>query len=51
MNITILGCGVYGTALSTMFKENNCKIKMWNKFNEGLNELKKHIQILFILQI
>ena len=32
MNITILGCGAYGTALACMFNENNCNIKMWNKF-------------------
>ena len=30
MNITILGCGAYGTALATMFKENNCNIKHSN---------------------
>ena len=41
MNITILGCGAYGTALSTMFKENNCNIKMWNKFENIFPTLKK----------
>lgn len=41
MNITILGCGAYGTALSTMFQERNCNIKMWNKFEETLTELRK----------
>ena len=41
MNITILGCGVFGTALSTMFKENNCNIKMWNKYDKDLISLKK----------
>lgn len=41
MNITILGCGVYGTALSCMFRENNCNIKMWNKFDNVFPELKE----------
>lgn len=41
MNITILGCGVYGLALSKMFEINNCKITMWNKFDNGFNDLKK----------
>ena len=41
MNITILGCGVFGSALSTMFEENNCNITMWNKFDEEIKELKK----------
>lgn len=47
MNITILGCGAYGTALSTMFKENNCNIKMWNKFEDGLTELKQQNKDIF----
>lgn len=33
MKLTILGCGAYGTALSTMFKENNSQITMWDKYN------------------
>ncbi len=41
MNITILGCGAYGTALSTMFKENRCKIKMWDKHNHSFPALKE----------
>lgn len=40
MNITILGCGAYGTALSCMARENNCNIKMWDKFDNNFNELK-----------
>ena len=31
MNITILGAGAYGIALSSMFLENNCNITMWTK--------------------
>lgn len=41
MNVTILGCGAYGTALSTMLKENNCNITMWDKFDETIDKLKK----------
>lgn len=40
MNITILGCGAYGTALSTILKDKN-KITMWNKFDKELSTLKK----------
>ena len=47
MNITILGCGAYGTALSTMFQENNCNIKMWNKFEKTFIELKKKSKNIF----
>ena len=43
MNITILGCGAYGTALAHMFKENNCNIKMWNKFEDVFPNLKKEL--------
>ena len=31
MNITILGTGAFGLALSSMFLENNCNITMWTK--------------------
>lgn len=41
MNITILGCGAFGTALSQMFKENNCNITMWSKFEKEILERKK----------
>ena len=34
MNITILGTGAYGLALSSMFLENNCNITMWTKFED-----------------
>ena len=47
MNITILGCGAYGTALSTMFQENNCNIKMWNKFEKTFIELQKKNKNIF----
>lgn len=43
MNITILGCGAYGTALAHMFKENNCNIKMWNKFDNIFPALEKEL--------
>lgn len=41
MKITILGCGMFGTALSCMFRENNCKIKMWDKFDNNFDNLRK----------
>lgn len=41
MKITILGCGAFGTAIAYMFKENNCEIKMWNKFDNGFDKLKE----------
>lgn len=34
MNISILGTGAYGLALSLMFHKNNRNIKMWTKFEE-----------------
>ena len=40
MNITILGCGAYGTALSTVLLDNNCKVTMWNKYEEAIKKLK-----------
>ena len=43
MNVTILGCGAYGTALAHMFLENNCNIIMWNKFDNNFNEIKKEL--------
>lgn len=42
MKVTILGTGAYGIALSTMFKENNCEITMWSKFEKEIEELKKY---------
>lgn len=41
MNITILGAGAYGLALSSMFLENNCSITMWTKSDEEKDRLEK----------
>lgn len=41
MNVTILGTGAYGLALSSMFLENNCHITMWTKSDEEKNLLEK----------
>ena len=41
MNITILGTGAFGLALSSMFLENNCNITMWTKLEEEKNRLEK----------
>lgn len=34
MNVTILGCGVYGLALAHSFLENDVKINLWSKFEK-----------------
>lgn len=39
MKIGIIGTGAYGLALSLMFHENHCPIKMWTKFEEEKTEL------------
>ena len=41
MKIGIIGTGAYGLALSLMFYENKCPIKMWTKFKEEKEELEK----------
>ena len=41
MNITILGTGAYGLALSSMFLENNCNITLWTPIEEEYNTLEK----------
>lgn len=41
MNITILGAGAYGLALSSMFLENNCNITMWTKSDDEKEKLEK----------
>lgn len=41
MNVTILGTGAYGLALSSMFLENNCNITMWTKHVEEKELLEK----------
>lgn len=40
MNISILGCGVYGIALATTLKTNNINVFMWNKFQNEIDEIK-----------
>ena len=40
MNITILGCGVYGMALANSFLKNNNILTMWNKFDTEINKQK-----------
>ena len=41
MNISILGTGAYGIALSLMFHKNGNKVKMWTKFEEEKNGILK----------
>lgn len=40
MNVTILGCGVYGQAIATSLLENNINVTMWNKFQEEIDNIK-----------
>ena len=47
MKVTILGCGAYGTALACMFKENNCDIKMWDKFDKDFDRLRSEDSDIF----
>lgn len=47
MNITILGCGVYGMALATSFLKNNTKLTMWNKFEKEINNLKEQYKKIY----
>lgn len=41
MNISIIGTGAYGIALSLMFHKNGHHIKMWTKFEEEKNTILK----------
>lgn len=41
MNVTILGTGAFGIALSSMFLENNCNITMWTKLENEKEMLEK----------
>lgn len=49
MNITILGCGVYGLALADCFlQKNNNRVMVWNKFEKEILEVKeKYLGITF----
>ena len=47
MNVTILGCGAFGSALAYMFKENNCNLKMWNKFDDRFDTLREKFDGVF----
>lgn len=42
MNVTILGAGAYGLALSKMFLKNNCDITIWTPLENEYNMLKKY---------
>ena len=47
MNVTIFGCGAFGTALAYMFRENNCKIKMWDRFDNNFDSLRSEFNDVF----
>ena len=42
MNVTILGTGAYGLALSSMFLMNNVNLTMWTKHEEEKKEIEKN---------
>lgn len=41
MNVTILGAGAFGIALSSVFLENSCNVTMWTNFEEEKEMLEK----------
>ena len=48
MNITILGCGVYGMALAKTFLDKNNKVCIWSKFEKEVIEYeKKYLSLKF----
>ena len=46
MNVTILGCGVYGLAIASTLKTNNINVFMWNKFPKEIEEIEEKYQNL-----
>lgn len=40
MNVTILGCGLYGQAIATTLLENNINVTIWNKFQNEIDNIK-----------
>ena len=42
MNVSILGCGVFGLAIATTLLNNNINVKMWNKFQKEIDNIKDH---------
>lgn len=49
MNVTVLGCGVFGMSLTSVFLENkNNKIVVWNKFDDDFKDLReKYLNVTF----
>lgn len=44
MNVSILGCGVFGTAIATTLLNNKINVNMWNKFQLEINNLKQQLE-------
>ena len=42
MNVTILGAGAYGLALSNMLLKNNCNVTIWTAIENEYKMIKKH---------
>jgi len=48
MNVTVLGCGVFGMAVATTLLENNINVTVWNKFQNEIDNIKdKYKEINF----
>lgn len=43
MKVTVLGSGAFGCAIASMFINNNCDVRIWNKFDNGFEKLKKKL--------
>ena len=43
MKVTVLGSGAFGSAIASMFINNNCDVRIWNKFDNNFEELKKKL--------
>ena len=44
MNVSILGCGVFGTAIATTLLNNKINVNMWNKFQPEIDNLKEQTE-------
>lgn len=40
MNVTVLGCGVYGMAIASTLLENKINVTIWNKFQHEIDNIK-----------
>ena len=43
MKVTVLGSGAFGSAIASVFINNNCNVRIWNKFDNGFKDLKNKL--------